>query len=161
MSGTPAPDSFVPGHNHKHCIHRAVASAQSVCDREGLRFTGLRKRVLELVWANHEPVTAYDLLKELRREKGNAEPPTVYRALDFLQQINLVHRIESLNAYIGCDHPGSEHVSRFMICKRCNRVAELVDGDRIHRAIAEEAGKAGFRAVSETVEIHGICRSCQ
>lgn len=161
MASSTAPPSFVPGHNHQRCIKRAVASATAVCEQEGLRFTRLRRRVLELVWANHEPISAYDLLKELRREKDNAEPPTVYRALDFLQQINLVHRIESLNAYIGCDHPGREHVSRFMICNHCNRVAELVDDGRIHRAIAAGARKAGFMASSETVEIHGICRSCQ
>ncbi len=161
MSRSQAPASFVPEHDHQRCIHDAIDTAQALCEREGLRFTGLRKRVLELVWANHEPVSAYDLLKELRREKENAEPPTVYRALDFLQQINLVHRIESRNAYVGCEQPGESHVSRFMICSRCNKVAELVDEGRIHDAIAEEAARTGFRVESETVEILGICRTCQ
>lgn len=155
------PDTFTPDHNHQRCIRRAVSHAIRLCEERGLRFTGLRKRVLELVWANHEPVTAYDLLKELRREKENAVPPTVYRALDFLTEIGLVHRIESLNAYIGCDHPEQEHPSQFMICNRCHQAMELPDHRSIGDAIAAKAREFGFRVSSQTVEITGICRACQ
>ena len=154
-------ESITPGHNHQRCIQRAITHATQFCQEQGLRFTGLRKRVLELVWANHEPVTAYDLLKELQQEKENAVPPTVYRALDFLMEIGLVHRIESLNAYIGCDHPGQEHPTQFMICNRCHQAQELPDHRSISNAITGKAREMGFEVTSQTVEITGLCRACQ
>ncbi len=155
------PASLVPGHNHQRCIREAVSRAEAICEREGQRFTGLRRQVFKLVWANHEPVTAYDLLKELRREKGNAEPPTVYRALEFLQHLGLVHRIESLNAYIGCDHPDREHVSQFMICVHCNQAVEITDDGTMTSAILAKADELGFQVHSQTVEVAGTCRSCR
>ncbi|NIN34158.1 MAG: transcriptional repressor, partial [Gammaproteobacteria bacterium] len=71
-----------------------------------VRLTPLRRRVLQLVWRSHEPVKAYDLLQILQSEKKGAAPPTIYRALDFLQEQGFVHKLESLNAYIGCSGPG-------------------------------------------------------
>ena len=152
---------FSPGHNHKACIHDAMAAAEAVCMSRSLRLTKIRKRVLELIWAGHEPATAYQLLKKLRTEKENAEPPTVYRALDFLLENNLVHRIESLNAFIGCDHPERDHASQFMICSNCNQVAELVDPLTINNAVSKEARKIGFKVLNQTIEIMGLCAACQ
>lgn len=155
------PASHVPEHDHQRCISSAVSRAESICERKGQRFTGLRKQVFKLVWSNHEPVTAYDLLKQLRREKDNAEPPTVYRALEFLQHLGLVHRIESLNAYIGCDHPDREHVSQFLICVRCNQAVEIADDGTMIRGILSKADELGFQVHSQTVEIAGTCRFCR
>jgi len=152
---------FQPGHNHKACIRDAMNIAEQLCQSKDLRLTKIRKRVLELVWAGHEPATAYQLLKKLRAEKENAEPPTVYRALDFLVEHNLVHRIESLNAFIGCDHPESDHVSQFLICSHCNQVAELDDSVTINHAVSEEAKRLGFKVSNQTVEIMGLCAACQ
>ncbi|MGB5709241.1 MAG: Fur family transcriptional regulator [Arenicellales bacterium] len=152
---------FQPGHNHKVCIRDAMNIAEQLCQSKDLRLTKIRKRVLELVWTGHEPATAYQLLKKLRAERENAEPPTVYRALDFLVEHNLVHRIESLNAFIGCDHPESEHVSQFLICSHCNQVAELDDSVTINNAVSEEANRLGFRVSDQTVEIMGLCAACQ
>ncbi len=152
---------FKTSHNHTVCINRAVKNAQNLCEQNGLRFTAIRKRVLELVWSNHKPVAAYDLLKQLRREKENAEPPTVYRALDFLLDNNLVHRIESLNAFVGCDHPEPDHTSHFMICSGCDQVAELSDSALINDAIHRQASKSGFKVSGQTVEITGLCSTCQ
>ena len=70
------------GHDHEHCIEDAVAAAERLCAKKGLRFTPLRKRVLELVWSSHKPVGAYALLDSLRDEDLGSAPPTVYRALD-------------------------------------------------------------------------------
>jgi hypothetical protein len=92
-------------HDHAECIDSALVSAQSSCERQGLRLTKLRRRVLELVWRGHTPVKAYDILEELRKEDRAAAPPTVYRALDFLLNAGLVHRIESLSAFVGCGGP--------------------------------------------------------
>jgi Fur family zinc uptake transcriptional regulator len=71
-------------HDHEHCVEDAVAAAERLCEAKGLRFTPLRRRVLELVWSSHKPVGAYALLDSLRTEELGSAPPTVYRALDFL-----------------------------------------------------------------------------
>jgi Fur family zinc uptake transcriptional regulator len=91
-----------PNHKHAYCLKSALVKVELRCNQRGLRLTAIRRRVLELVWKNHEPVKAYDILEILKTEKKGAAPPTVYRALDFLLQEGFVHKIESLNAYIGC-----------------------------------------------------------
>ncbi|MDO6806861.1 transcriptional repressor, partial [Wenyingzhuangia sp. 1_MG-2023] len=76
-------------------------------------------RVLELIWQSHKPVGAYELLPALANDGFNSAPPTVYRALDFLLDLGLVHRLHSLNAYVGCNHPGANHPVCFFICEHC------------------------------------------
>ena len=71
-------------HDHDACIADALSRADALCRQQGLRLTAIRRRVLELIWANHQPTKAYDLLAQINAERGNAAPPTVYRALDFL-----------------------------------------------------------------------------
>ncbi len=154
------PAGFAGKHNHANCISSALTAAEQRCDQNGTRFTALRRRVLELIWQGHQPVTAYALIKALRKEKENTEPPTVYRALEFLQQNNLVHRIESLNAYVGCEHPEKEHRSQFMICTHCHQATELQNSMVIERAIASQASKLGFSVTSSTIEINGTCPAC-
>src|SRR3546814_13298582 len=101
-------------HDHSHCVHTALSEADAICARQGLRLTALRKRVLELVWQSHRPLGAYDILAVLSEQDGRrAAPPTVYRALAFLLENGLVHRIASLNAFIGYHH--QEHPSQGQI----------------------------------------------
>jgi len=161
MSSTVRPPSFRHQHNHDTCITEAIKTAEQCCAQNGTRFTSQRKRVLELIWQSHKPVTAYALIKALRKEKENTEPPTVYRALEFLLENSLVHRIESLNAFVGCEDPKKEHRSQFMICEQCDQATELTNSQRIEKAIAAEANKLGFSVTSSTVEITGTCPSCQ
>lgn len=105
-------------------------------------------------------MAAYDLLKTLRQEKENAEAPTVYRALDFLQQHGMVHKIESLNAYVGCAHPGKPHASQFLICTRCHQVVEQ-ENPNVARAVDHQARKLEFKITHQTIEIMGYCSKCQ
>ena len=93
--------------------------------QKGVRFTPLRRRVLELVWSSHKPVGAYALLDQLRNEDLGSAPPTVYRALDFLIENGLIHRIERMNAFVGCSHPGEAHRGFFLICGDCGNAEEL------------------------------------
>lgn len=146
-------------HNHERCLRDAVATAAALCAQRGARLTPLRRQVLELVWARHAPVLAYDLLDQLRARQRRAAPATVYRALDFLLQQGLIHRIESLNAYVGCVDPYVEHAGQFLICNRCRSVAELDDSE-IGEAVQARATAAGFLVMSPTVEIRGICPAC-
>lgn len=148
-------------HDHSACVEGALASAEHLCEQAGVRFTALRKRVLELVWESHKPLGAYDILDTLAREDGRrAAPPTVYRALDFLLEQGLVHRIASLNAFIGCSAPEHSHQGQFLICRQCHIAIEL-DNSRIHAAIADSASASGFAVETETVEITGLCTQCQ
>ena len=147
------------GHQHDECIDQAVSAAESRCAQRGLRLTKLRRRVLELIWSRHEPVKAYEVLEKLRDEHRGAAPPTVYRALDFLQKEGLVHRIESLNAFVGCGEPTNPHLGQFLICRECGSVAEMDDAE-ITSLLAAKAGTLGFQVDSETIEVKGLCSEC-
>jgi len=148
-------------HDHSHCVSHALAEAESICTRQGLRLTTLRKRVLELVWASHKPLGAYDILGVLSDEDGRrAAPPTVYRALDFLLENGLVHRIASLNAFVGCSHPEHAHQGQFLICRSCHAAIEL-EQPLISEAIVNAANEVGFAVEGQTVEVVGLCAGCR
>jgi len=148
-------------HDHDHCVSHALAEADSLCARQGVRLTALRKRVLELVWQSHKPLGAYDILAVLSEQDGRrAAPPTVYRALDFLLENGLVHRIASLNAFIGCNHPEHPHQGQFLICRHCHTAIEL-ERPAIAEAIDSAAGSAGFTVEGQTVEVVGLCSNCR
>ncbi len=146
-------------HDHRNCVMDALKKAEQYCHEQGLRLTKIRRRVLELIWANHQPVGAYELLEQLTREGHKAAPPTVYRALDFLMENGLVHRISSKNAYVGCNHPDSDHRAQFMICEDCGQAAEL-DSSAIGSAILKDAQHHGFTIEQWTLEITGTCDQC-
>ena len=147
-------------HDHACCVADALKRAERRCQANGSRLTPIRRRVLELIWQRHEPMKAYDLLDLLRGERRSAAPPTIYRALDFLLEQGLIHRLESLNAYVGCGEPEHPHVGQFLICHCCNAVAELSDND-VYANIAAKASEVGFRVSSQTIEISGLCPGCQ
>lgn len=149
-----------PNHDHGTCVAHALEVAEAECRRRGARLTDVRRRVLELVWASHAPIGAYMVLDVLGREGWSAAPPTVYRALDFLLAHGLVHRIERLNAYVGCSHPGKPHASQFLLCTGCGAAAEL-DDESISQAVAEAAGRLGFTIATQTIEAEGLCPACQ
>ncbi|MDP6565758.1 MAG: Fur family transcriptional regulator [Alphaproteobacteria bacterium] len=154
-------DPFAPhGHDHDACVQTALAAAATSCARDGKRLTPLRRRVLELVWRSHRPVGAYDLLALLQVERGRVAPPTVYRALEFLRHQGLVHRLDSLNAFIGCDRPGHGHQGHFLICQQCGAAVEVRDGN-LSGAIDRLADRSGFAIAAETVELTGHCAGCR
>lgn len=148
-------------HDHDHCVSNALAEADTLCERSGVRLTALRKRVLELVWQSHKPLGAYDILAELSaQDSRRAAPPTVYRALDFLLENGLVHRIASLNAFIGCNHPEHPHQGQFLICRNCHTAIEL-EQPCISEAIDQAARTVDFNVEGQTVEVVGLCAPCR
>ena len=153
-------DVSLAQHDHGNCIENALATAEQLCAARGLRFTALRRRVLELVWQSHRPIGAYEILDLLGEEKQNAAPPTVYRALDFLIEAGLAHRLDSLNAFIGCTDPGRRHTGQFLICRECRTVTEL-DDNELDALVAKKAAASGFTAVRQILEIEGLCKSCR
>ncbi len=148
-------------HDHSHCIEDALVAARAVCATNGARFTRLREQVLTIIWASHQPIGAYAILELLLAANPGQRkpaPPTVYRALDFLLQQGLVHRINSLNAYIGCTHPGSAHHSQFLICTECSTAREFDAG--LPAQLVHEAAGADFQIASVLLEVTGLCPQC-
>lgn len=139
-------------------LQQALARAEALCVRRGARLTRQRRRVLEIVCAAERPIGAYEIL-HLIRDGAPAAPPTVYRALDFLLEQGLVHKLESLHAYVGCTHPEHPHASQFLICSDCGEVTELED-DGIAGSLCSAAAGSGFRPRRPIVEIIGTCASC-
>ncbi|MBL0319153.1 MAG: transcriptional repressor [Alphaproteobacteria bacterium] len=146
-------------HNHKQCISQALHQADRLCHQHGQKLTPIRKKILELVWQSHKPIKAYDLLAMLDKDDGASAPPTVYRALDFLLDQRLVHKIESLNSFVGCPHPGDEHQCQFFVCNTCHNVTEMCH-DELSQVITASCQKNGYRVESMILEIHGQCPEC-
>jgi len=151
---------FLGDHDHSHCESQALAVALERCVKKGLKLTKIRQQVLEIIWSQHNPIGAYDVLQKLQERGHKPAPPTAYRALDFLVSAKLIHRIESLNAYIGCPTPNSSHECQFYICTECGYIAELNDGD-VSRAVSASAKGLGFKSETPVIEVHGVCRDCQ
>jgi len=148
-------------HDHKLCIDAALTAAQTLCSDAGVRLTDQRKKVLELIWQSHKPLGAYTLMHMLEQSAAKKiAPPTVYRALDFLLEQQLIHRINSLNAYIGCPTPGTQHASHFLICHKCG-IAVETNIQKITDDLVAVATQAGFSCESLSVEIAGYCADCQ
>ena len=146
-------------HNHASCVKTALSDAESACLNLGLRLTKIRREILTMVWANHAPIKAYELLEKMHQINPKTAPPTVYRALEFLQKAGLVHRLESLNAYVGCGNPSEPHLGQFLICDSCGAVAEI-NAPKITNILNEQAAKLGFDTQQQLVEIKGLCPEC-
>lgn len=148
------------GHDHRACQSDAMAWAERLCARRGARLTDTRRRVLELIWQGHSAVKAYDIIDRFSTDGGATRPPTVYRALDFLLEQGLIHKIESLNAFVGCARHSEGHECQFLVCSNCARVIEL-DSPAARAVLAKEAEKSGFDVARQTIEIHGLCEACR
>lgn len=152
------PDIAFRDHDHARCKRELLSEASRLCARRKLRLTARRRQVLEILLASHQPMGAYDILAELNRGAERIAPPIVYRALEFLIGEGLIHRIESRNAFISCVQPGQCCGARFLICRGCDRVAEL---ENDVRDLLAQADHLGFAVDHSVVEITGICAACQ
>ena len=146
-------------HNHGACVVDTLAAAEKRCAEDGLRFTPVRRKVLDLLLQEHRALGAYAILDRLREEGFGSQPPVAYRALDFLVQNGLAHKIERLNAFIACAHPTSAHAPAFMICRMCDAVAETQSAPG-RGALGDAARATGFTIEKTVVEAEGVCPSC-
>lgn len=147
-------------HDHSVCVHTAIAAAEQLCQSRGVQLTPIRKRTLELIWSNHKASKAYDILDQLKPELDSAKPTTVYRALDFLLEQGLIHRVESLNAFVGCHCSTTHHEQILLICSKCHEVEEL-PVDHTLNGLDARLKESGFFPQRKTLEIHGLCQDCQ
>lgn len=141
-------------------VEDLLQQADRLCHQRKQRFTELRKQVLALICGSEQPVGAYALLDQMRAAGRSAAPPTVYRALDFLREQGLIHRLATNNTYLACAHPQQQHEAVFLVCKRCGFTREL-HTDGVYRAVAARARQAAFKVEHTAVEVTGLCAGCQ
>lgn len=147
-------------HDHARCETGVLAEADRRVAEKGLRLTPVRRRVLEILLEEHRALGAYEVLDRLSAEGFGAQPPVAYRALDFLVENGLAHRIRRLNAFAPCMHPGTPHAPVFFICEGCNLVAEA-PGDRVRDALEGTADDLGFALGRANLEAVGTCPQCR
>jgi Fur family zinc uptake transcriptional regulator len=135
-----------------------LADALAMCAEAGERMTTSRLRTYELILEATGPVKAYDVIDRFHPE-GAAKPPTVYRALSFLEQMGLIHRIESLNAFVACDTHDHKHTAGFLLCDCCGQSVEIAL-PHLHDVEAS-AERNGFKVNHITLEARGLCKACR
>jgi Fur family zinc uptake transcriptional regulator len=155
------PVFHAPDHDHDRCTADAITHAEALCAGRAQRLTPIRRQVLEILLASHSPLGAYDIIERSAASGARPAPITIYRALDFLKDNGLVHRIESRNAFVACvNKHGSGDVVVFLICERCGAVGEAPS-----KAVAETLNSAsraaGFAPRAPVIEISGICAHCR
>jgi Fur family zinc uptake transcriptional regulator len=150
-----------PDHDHDRCSTDAMAVAEAVCQERGQRLTAIRRSVLAALLASHRPLGAYEIIERLAPRGTRPAPITAYRALEFLRENGLVHRIESRNAFIACvhSHAAGEFVV-FLICERCGEVGEASSAE-VAATLTTAARSAGFTPKSPVIEISGECTHCR
>ena len=147
-------------HDHTSCINRALKQADAVCRDNQLRFTKVRRRTLGILLESHVAMGAYEVLERLKLEGLGTKPPIAYRALGFLLDNGFIHRIERLNAFVACSHPGASHHPAFLICSDCGSVAETSVSPNTD-ALSKTARQNGFQIQHTTLEAEGQCPDCQ
>ncbi len=152
----PAPD-----HNHGTCESALQQRAERLFTAKGMKMTELRQRVLSEISASHEALGAYEILERLATKGPRLAPVSVYRAIEALHEVGLVHRLESRNAYFACHtaHP-PDHDQVVLACDRCGRVAEI-DGIKVFQALQSTLQQADFLARRTVTEISGTCAACR
>lgn len=146
-------------HDHSHCSHDALARAEAISAARGARLTPVRRRALELLLEAHRAMGAYEVLERLAAEGFGKQPPVAYRALEFLVDLGLVHRINRLNAFAACMHPEQNHTPAFLICRTCHMVAET-PAAHARAALEASAADRGFVVEFASIEAVGLCPAC-
>ena len=153
------PSAFSP-HDHAHCAGDTLARAEAEAARRGLRLTPVRRRTLEILLEAHRAMGAYEVLDRLAAEGFGNQPPVAYRALEFLTEHGLAHRVRRLNAFAACMHPGEDHAPVFLICRECDSVAEAAAAP-VRAALEVAAGALGFTVERANIEALGLCPGCK
>lgn len=129
------------------------------CKTRGASLTAIRREVLGLLYRSPKGVKAYDLLAQIKQERPGASPPTVYRALDFLIEQGLAHKIGRMNLFVACRHNSHQIPSLFLVCPKCSGVTELQE-QSVMRALSVSLAEAGHQLESPEVEISALCPKC-
>ena len=146
-------------HDHQACTTKAIKIAEDHCIKHKLKFTPIRRKVLEILLEEHRAIGAYAILEKLRLDGFSSQPPVAYRALDFLVEHGFSHKIERLNAFVACSHPGETHTPAFMICRQCDAVEET-ESEESDFELSKIAKSSGFKIEQTVIEAEGVCHIC-
>ena len=146
-------------HDHQACTTKAIKIAEEHCIKHKLKFTPIRRKVLEILLEEHRAIGAYAILEKLRLDGFSSQPPVAYRALDFLVEHGFSHKIERLNAFVACSHPGASHTPAFMICRQCDAGAET-EAEASDSELSKIAKSSGFKIEQTVIEAEGVCHIC-
>ena len=148
-------------HDHGRCSSDALNRAEELCEERSQKLTPTRRQVLEVLLSSHKPLGAYEIIDRSAKSGTRHAPITVYRALDFLIENGLAHRIESRNAFIGCSHRhASDDLVVFLICERCGEVGEA-PSQQVAESLKGATRAAGFAPKAPVIEITGVCANCR
>lgn len=159
MSHSPDHTDAFHEHDHGECQSRLLEEAEALLSDQGARLTPVRRRTLEILLESHSALGAYDILDRLAESGFGRQPPVAYRALDFLVEHGLAHRLQQLNAFAACLHPSKDHSPIFLICRDCKKVAET-HAPEVGKALSAAASETGFVVERATIEALGQCPSC-
>ena len=146
-------------HDHSACSGDVLARADALSRAAGLRLTPVRRRTLEILLESHRALGAYEVLERLSAEGFGHQPPVAYRALEFLVENGFAHRVQRLNAFAACMHPGEAHSPAFLICRACDAVAEAPVAE-VRAALETASAKLGFSIERVNLEAVGLCPAC-
>ena len=150
-----------PNHDHDRCTADALTHAETLCAARAQRLTPIRRQVLAALLESHKPLGAYEIIDRAAVGGARPAPITIYRALDFLRENGLVHRIESRNAFIACvNNHASGDLVVFLLCERCGEVGEASSAAMADQ-LKTAARAAGFTPKTPVIEITGICAHCR
>lgn len=157
---TPDPSLAFRDHDHHACRGTVLARAEAVVADRGLRMTPVRRRTLEILLESHQALGAYEVLDRLGAEGFGRQPPVAYRALEFLVENGLAHRVRRLNAFAACTCPGEDHAPVFLICRACHAVAEAA-ASPLRAMLDDTASAEGFTVERSSIEAQGLCAACR
>ncbi len=136
-----------------------LTKAEKLCQSYRVKLTPLRKTLLQLLYENKAPLTAYELLRLLRKFYPKIEAMSVYRILSFLEKYHLIHRVLSCHAYAACNIPEHQHHPQLLLCEKCNH-SEEIETESLKQAMDDISTKYAFFASKKPIEIFGICQAC-
>ena len=140
-------------------LEARLRTAESLCEQRGSRLTPIRRKVLEILLSHGRSLKAYELLDEIKQVQSNATPPTVYRALDFLVEQGLIHRLDAVNAWTACHDAAGEPHDLLIVCTSCGRVAELSD-PALSAQLTQKVTDSGFILTNLETELRALCQAC-
>lgn len=156
------PRAAFPGaeHDHGRCYQDLLCRTRAAFEARSLRWTALRRMVLEEIASSHRAVGAYDLIESLAAKGQRRAPISIYRALDALAEVGAIHRLESRNAFFACHRPHAGGAGRIaLVCERCLCVAEIDSAETL-AALDAVVDASGFSASRTMIEVSGLCQGC-